>query len=292
MAGANSTVQSVAEELPQYVLDRLQRARPAGLEIKRLRVSGDKLSTAFEGTPSQFIEAGLLENSDRLKKWIDGTAKQFSGIYKDDCIFFPSPWGARVTLKRIDSGKCYMSLSEQLPIDVRPIDGEITRYTFVYPNKELGQDEVHIFSGASIEKIVQIIGAPQMIAECGWVRSWGSGGGQLGRTIWSSSNHDGRYPTVEHHVTQERQHMKEAMPSYTSQGEYADHLGAMVSGIRQMLVFSLERETESKDGFSYSLCDEARALAMQHMSAIENLLTPANVRRKATRLQVLQGGKT
>lgn len=290
MAGANSTVQSVAEELPQYLLDRLQRARRAGLEIKRLRVSGEKLSTAFEGTPSQFIEAGLLENSGRLKKWIDGTAKQFSGIYKDDCVFSPTSYLTRVTLKRIDSGKCYMSFSEQLPVEVKPIDAVITRYIFTYPDKEFGQEEVHIFAGASIEKIVQTIGAPQEIMEQGWIRTYGGGAGILGRLIWSSDN--GTYPTVEHHVTQERQHLKETMPSYTNQGEYAEHLNEMMRGVRHMLEVIIERAAESRNGFSYSLSDEAQALVMQHMSAIGNLMVPANVRRKATRLQVLRGGKT
>lgn len=292
MAKTNSTVQYVAEELPQYVLDRLQSATQAGLEIIKLRVLGDRLSIGLEGMPSQFIDAGLLENSDRLKKWTKGTAKQFSGIYKDDCIFFPSFGGSRVTLKRIDSGKCYMFLSEQLPIDVKPINGEITRYTFVYPDKALGQEEVHIFSGASIEKIVQTIGAPQMIAERGWVRSGGRGDGPTGRLLWGTSHRDGRHPTVEHHVTQERQHMKGTMPSYASHGEYANHLNEMLRGVRGLLATFVERVTESQDGFSYSLSDEARAVVMQHMSAIGNLMVPANVRRKATRLQVLRGGKT
>lgn len=292
MAKANSTVQCVAEELPQYVLDRLQRATQAGLAIIKLRVLGDRLSIGLEGMPTQFIDAGLLENSDRLKKWTKGTAKQFSGIYRDDCIFFPSFFGSRIALKRIDSGKCYMSLSEQLPIDVRPINGEITRYTFIYPNEEFGKEEVHIFSGASIEKIVQTIGAPKMIADRGWVRSWGSVCDPLGRPIWSTSNRDGRYPSVEHHVTQERQHLKETMPSYTSQGEYAGYLNKMLRGVRGLLESFVEQVAASRDGFTYSVSDEAQALAMKHMSAIENLMTPANMRRKATRLHVLRGGKT
>lgn len=49
---------------------------------------------------------------------------------------------------------------------------------------------------------------------------------------------------------------------------------------------------ESQDGFTYSFCDEAKAMISQHLQAIEGLLTPENVRRKATRLRVLQGGKT
>lgn len=73
---------------------------------------------------------------------------------------------------------------------------------------------------------------------------------------------------------------------------------SFLEGSRKLLFFCSElfdislTSKESQDGFTYSLSDEAMAKVSQHMRSIESLLIPENVRRKATRLRVLQGGKT
>lgn len=53
----------------------------------------------------------------------------------------------------------------------------------------------------------------------------------------------------------------------------------------------LTTPSDSTDGFTYALSDDAAAQVRQHLASIAQLLVPENVRRRPTSLRVITGGK-
>ncbi len=286
MVTVNSSI-----ELPDYIQQRHAQVASAGLTMLRVKVSDTQLSTAFEGTPEQFLQSGFITDEQRFEKFVSqksktaGITSKFMEIFTPDEHCYPSLFRRAGGIFRI------VITGETLPQESKTISPAIQMYRFVIPSKQYGKEEVLTYAAKSIELLIDAGIAPAKALEESWERA--EGRDCSGAVLWHKRESCSMvffrsYVTAQQAAEKIKDEASKS--AFDSPESYKEQLLYFVEMGDRML--SNMQVTHTKNGFVYSLPNEVMECINSHLAGLHACIancTPA-VRRDGG-FKLIAGGK-
>lgn len=286
MADSDSSI-----ELPDYIQQRHAQVASAGLTMLRVKVSDMQLSTAFEGTPEQFLRSGFIIDEQRFARFVAQKSKVASLIFRFIEIFTPDEHCYPSLFRRAGGIFRIVITKEALPLESKTISLAIQMYRFVIPSKQYGKAEVLTYAAKSIELLIDAGIAPAKAIEESWERA--EGRDCSGTVLWHKRESCSMvffrsYVTAQ----QEAQKIKDeaSKSNYDSPESYKKQLLFTIDMVDGML--SNMQVSHTKKGFIYSLPNEVMEHINSHLAGLHACI--ANCTPTARRdggFKLIAGGK-
>lgn len=274
---------AIALALPDYVIERNERATRAGLIIERQGLWKNRLLTRYRGTLTQLGNAGLISNMERIRK---SKAKVWPYCNAVDGAFHPDRIDA--TLRRIGDDEFRLIVTETLPLDAEDFGNGVRVYWFRRKWEYSGKSRVEtrkIFVAKDRDTLIRAGVATEEIKrqECTYKREY-CGEEDASVLIWEI--HDESSGVVCYTVYQENTAKYEEFEKqrnlydYASSDEWLENIEDRLCSVLD--IFLSEHLTlKTKSGFEYSIVPSEAAAIKSEIETAAQRIRSLNVKVRA-----------